>query len=329
MPDFDFAILGAGAMGSIIGGHLARAGHSVAMLARGERAQHLERHGLTIKGLAAFTTPVVLREPAALKSAGALIVAMKTPATAEALAALRHADFGVTLSIQNGPLKNELLAQAFGKERVLGALADTSGELLADGTVLFTRNVNILVGELSGGDSPRAQRLARTLDTSGVRAAATPEILTLEWSKFCAWAGLMALSVTTRALTWRYLLDPDCALVLARLVREMGVLARTLGIGLSDRSILPVASMCAGPEGEAVAAILKAGREFRANAPGHRMSALQDLEAGRPLEVNETLGYASAKAGELALTLPLLEGFALLIAGLDRARRDAVAAGAA
>jgi len=329
MPDFDFAILGAGAMGSIIGGHLARAGHSVVMLARGERAQQLERHGLTIKGLAAFSTPVTtLREPAALKSAGALIVAMKTPATAAALAALRHADFGVTLSIQNGPLKNELLAQAFGKERVLGALADTSGELLPDGAVLFTRNVSILVGELSGGDSARAQRLARTLETSGVRAAATPEILTLEWSKFCAWAGLMALSVTTRALTWKYLLDPDCALVLARLVREMGVLARTLGIGLSDRSVLPVASLCAGSETQAVAAIMKAGREFRTNAPGHRLSSLQDLEAGRPLEVNETLGYASAKARELGLTLPLLEVFALLIAGLDRARRDALAAGA-
>jgi 2-dehydropantoate 2-reductase len=327
MPDFDFAVLGAGAMGSIVGGHLARAGHSVVMLARGERAQQLERQGLTIKGLAAFTTPVrTLREPAALRSAGALIVTTKTPGTAAALAALRHADFGVTLSIQNGPLKNELLAQAFGKERVLGALADTSGELLADGAVLFTRNVNILLGELSGGDSARAQRLARTLETSGVRAAASAEILTLEWSKFCAWAGLMALSVTTRAVTWKYLLDPDCALVLARLVREMGVLARALGIGLSDRSILPAASICAGTEAQAVAAIRKAGREYRANAPGHRMSALQDLEAGRPLEVNETLGYASAKARELGLTLPLLEGFALLITGLDRARRDAVAA---
>src|SRR2546429_6919299 len=70
----------------------------------------------------------------------------------------------------------------------------------------------------------------------------------------------MALSVTTRALTWKYLLDPDCALVLARLVREMGVLARTLGIGLSDRSVLPVASLCAGSETQAVAAIMKAGR---------------------------------------------------------------------
>jgi 2-dehydropantoate 2-reductase len=316
-------------MGSIVGGHLARAGHSVVMLARGERAQQLERQGVTIKGLTAFTTPVrTLREPATLRSAGALIVAMKTPGTAAALAALRHADFGVTLSIQNGPLKNELLAQAFGNERVLGALADTSGELLADGAVLFTRNVNILLGELGGGDSARAQRLAHTLDTSGVRAAATAEILTLEWSKFCAWAGLMALSVTTRAVTWKYLLDPDCALVLARLVREMGVLARALGIGLSDRSVLPVASICAGPEAPAVAAIRKVGREFRANAPGHRMSSLQDLEAGRPLEVNETLGYASAKARELGLTLPLIEGFELLIAGLDRARRDAVAAAA-
>jgi 2-dehydropantoate 2-reductase len=117
--------------------------------------------------------------------------------------------------------------------------------------------------------------------------------------------------------------------VLARLVREMGVLARALGIGLSDRSILPAASICAGSEAQAVAAIRKAGREFRENAPEHRMSALQDLEAGRALEVNETLGYASAKARELGLTLPLLEGFELLIAGLDRARRDAVPVGAA
>ena len=46
MPEFDFAILGAGAIGSILGAHLARAGQRVAMLARGSRAAHLERHGL-------------------------------------------------------------------------------------------------------------------------------------------------------------------------------------------------------------------------------------------------------------------------------------------
>jgi 2-dehydropantoate 2-reductase len=326
MPDFEFAILGAGAMGSILGAHLARAGHKVVMLARGERAAHLERNGLTIRGLAEFTVAVpTLRDPQALRSAGTLIVATKTPGTAAALGTLRHAQFDVTLSIQNGPLKNELLAQAFGAERVLGALADTSGELLPGGEVLFTRNVSIFVGELAGGGSARAQRVAQALETSGVRAAASAEIQTLEWSKFCAWVGLMAMSVSTRALTWKYLCDPDAALLLARLVREMGALARALGITLSDRAVLPSASICAGTESQAVALIMKAGAEYRAKAPQHRMSSLQDIEAGRPLEVNETLGYAYDKARELRLDLPLLECFRRLLAATDRARRDALA----
>jgi 2-dehydropantoate 2-reductase len=193
---------------------------------------------------------------------------------------------------------------------------------MASGEVLFTRNVSLYVGELGGGDSARAQRLATTLDFAGVRAAATPEIQTLEWSKFCGWVGLMALSVSTRALTWKYLSDPDSALLVTRLVREMGALARALGIGLSDRAVLPTASLCAVPESEAVTMIMRIGDEYRRNAPGHRMSALQDLEAGRPLEVHETLGYACARARELTLDLPLLVAFTQLISATDRTRRD-------
>jgi 2-dehydropantoate 2-reductase len=321
MPEFDFAILGAGAIGSILGAHLARAGHRVAMLARGTRAAYLEQHGLVIHGLAEFTATVhTLRDPRALRGAGTLIVATKTPGTASALEPLRLAQFDVTLSIQNGPLKNELLAAAFGAERVLGALADTSGELLPSGEVLFTRNVCLYVGELGGGGSARAEYLARVLDSAGVHAAATPEIQTLEWSKFCGWVGLKALSVTTRAHTWKFLSDPDAALLVTRLVREMGALASTLGIRISDRAVLPVASLCAGPESDAMAIVMRIGAEYRRTAPTHRMSALQDVEAGRPLEVHETLGYACEKAREHGLDLPLLTAFTLLIAAIDRTR---------
>jgi 2-dehydropantoate 2-reductase len=327
MPEFDFAILGAGAIGSIIGAHLTRAGNSVVMLARGARAAYLEEHGIAIRGLAEFTTPVhTLRDPRSLARAGTLIVATKTPGTVEALRPLQHVQLDVALSIQNGPLKNELLAQAFGRERVLGALADTSGELLPGGQVLFTRNVNIYVGELGGGDSERAQRIARTLESSGVRAAATAEIQSLEWSKFCAWVGLMSLAVTTRAATWKFLSDPDSALLLVRLVRETGVLARALGTSLSDRAVLPAASLCDASEEDAVALVRRLGADYRVNAPGHRMSALQDLDAGRPLEVNETLGYACELSRGLQLELPLLESFRRLIAALDRTRRDLLAA---
>jgi 2-dehydropantoate 2-reductase len=322
MPDCDFAILGAGAMGSILGAHLARAGHAVVMLARGARAAYIEQHGLTIRGLADFTTPVrILREPGSLERAATLIIATKTPGTAEALAALRHAHFDLTLSIQNGPLKNELLARAFGSERVLGALADTSGELLSGGEVLFTRNVSIYVGELGGGLSARAERLAHTIDACGVAARASAEIQTLEWSKFCAWVGLMALSVTTRAASWKFMSDPDAALLLVRLVREMGALAHALGISLSDRGVLPSARLCAAAESEAAALLMQIGAQYREQASAHRMSALQDVEAGRALEVNETLGYACDKARELGLKLPLLEYFTLLVRAIDRTRR--------
>jgi 2-dehydropantoate 2-reductase len=317
--DYEFAILGAGAIGSILGAHLARAGHSVVMVVRARRAEQIRSQGLKITGLAEFATPVeTLSDAQELRRAGVLIVAMKTPGTAAALADLRHVDIDVGFSIQNSPLKNELLAEAFGEQRVLGALADTSGELLASGEVVFTRNVSIMLGELAGQMSERVQRIANDIDASGVRATAVMRIRSLEWSKFTAWVGLMAVSVTTRAVTWRYLTDPGSALVVARLVREMGQLARALNIELTDESVLPVATICSGNEDDAVAAVMKVGREYELRAPRHRMSSLQDLEAKRPLEVHETLGYALRKAAQNAVAMPLVEAFYHVITALDR-----------
>src|ERR1039458_6997312 len=118
MAEVEFAILGAGAIGSILGAHLARAGHSVLMLARGRRAQQIAADGLRLTGLAEFAQPVpALSEPAQFTGAAALIVATKTYGTAAALAALRGAAVGVALSIQNGLMKNALLADVFGSSR--------------------------------------------------------------------------------------------------------------------------------------------------------------------------------------------------------------------
>ena len=321
MPTVEFAILGAGALGSIVGAHLVRAGHSVVVLARGRRAEQIEREGLRIKGLVELATPVqVITDPTRLRSAEVLIVATKAIGTAASLEPLRQADIGLAFSVQNGVMKNELLAGAFGRDRVLGALANTSGELLPTGEVLFTRNVNLLVGELSGGMSERASRVAAAIDASGVRSTAVPDIEIQEWSKFTGWIGLMALSVTTRASTWKYLTDPGSALLLARLVREAGQLAAASGVTLTDETILPVATLCRATEPEAVDIILKLGEDYRANAPAHRMSTLQDLDAGRPLELEETVGFAVRKAAELGLSLPLLENIHHLLGAIDRMR---------
>jgi 2-dehydropantoate 2-reductase len=319
MPEVEFAILGAGAMGSIIGAHLARSGHSVLMLARAQRAQQIERDGLRITGLIGFSQPVpTLSEPKQLAAARVLIIATKTYVTAAALASLRRADIGVALSIQNGMMKDDLLADAFSRQRVLGALANLSGELLPSGEVLFTRNANLFVGELDGSDSERARAIARSIDASGVRASADPQILSLEWSKFAAWAPLMILSVTTRALTWKYLIDAGAALVLVRLVREIELLAAASNVQLTDRAVLPVATICRSSDQDAVALLASFGLDMKSSAPEHRMSTLQDLLAGRRLEVEETLGHAIRTAAELKLSLPLLSCCYALVAGIDR-----------
>ncbi len=237
MPRNEFAIVGAGAIGSILAAHLARSGHEVTVLARGARAQQVQTDGLRISGLNEICTRVrVLTDPSLLRRTGTLIIATKTPGSEQALERLRHVQVDAALSIQNGLLKNELLARTFGADRTLGALANTSGELLASGEVLFTRNVNLFLGELTAGTSERARHLARTIDDSGVRASAVPDILAREWSKF------------------------SC------------------------------------------------------------MSALQDLLAGRRLEVEETFGYAVRKAKELHVPLPLLDTFYRVVGAIDRTR---------
>jgi 2-dehydropantoate 2-reductase len=324
MPEVDFAIAGAGAIGSIIGAHLARAGHAVLMLVRERRAQQIAQHGLCIRGLVEFSQPVsTLTELSRLTAAAVLIVATKTYATEAILASLRGTGtgIGVAFSIQNGMMKDDLLAAAFGRQRVLGSLADVSGEMLGSGEVLFTRNSNLFVGELDGSDSARARDIAATIDAAGVRTRADPDIVSLEWSKFAAWAAMMALSVTTRELTWKYLIDPGTAQVLVRVVREVGMLAAACEVPLSDRAVLPVASICRESDEDAIALLAKFGLAMKSAAPLHRMSTLQDLQAGRPLEVEETLGHAVRKAAEYQLSLPLLSCFYSLVAGIDRIRR--------
>ena len=170
MQKFEFAILGAGAMGSIMGAHLARAGHSVAMLTRGRRAQQVRSEGLRISGLATFSAPVhVIDDLARLNETHVLVVATKAIGTAESLKPFAHAKIGYAFSVQNGVLKNDLLAAAFGPEHVLGALANMSGELLPSGEVLFTRNVSLQLGSLRG-DLPEAVRASHKPSTRRVCA---------------------------------------------------------------------------------------------------------------------------------------------------------------
>jgi 2-dehydropantoate 2-reductase len=311
-------ILGAGALGTVLGAHLARAGEDVTLIARGQRAAYLQEHGATITGLVDFTVPVrVVTNPSQLHDADVLIVTVKTYDMEAALQSIKHLRVESVLSLQNGVLKDEQLAQTFGWEKVLGAMAFVSGEVLPTGTVRFTLNQGFYVGEFPEGISARAQTLGDTLERSGIVAHVTPSIQSLAWSKYVGWVCNMATAVLTRLASAQMLQDPQIASVLAAMLHDMAQLAARRGIALEDMTFFPTKTVSQLAVDDLVIHLRQRGDQLASRASTLKISALQDLEQGKRLEVEETLGYAVRQSAALGLSTPTLEMCYKLIAGIN------------
>jgi ketopantoate reductase len=86
---------------------------------------------------------------------------------------------------------------------------------------------------------------------------------------------------------------------------------------LEDRPPLPSASVVAASEDQAVVVLQGIGARLREHAPQMRQSALQDVERGRRLEVEETLGDTLSRAAEVGLAMPTIEVCYELLSGLN------------
>ena len=172
-----------------------------------------------------------------------------------ALASVKHLDVGSVLSIQNGVLKNEQLAQTFGWGKVLGAMAAFSGAVLPTGTVRFTANQGFYLGELPAGTSARVQTLGDTLERVGIVTHVTPSIQALEWSKYVAWVCAMATAVLTRLEGYQILQDPQMASITAAMLHEMTQIATARGLTLVDMALLPTKTLSELSVDDTVAAL--------------------------------------------------------------------------
>ena len=318
-------IVGAGALGSIIAAYLARGGHEVSLIARGERAEQLTRHGILITGREDFSVLCnIVTAPESLQQADAVIVAVKTYDTDTALAPLVNLKTKSAFSIQNGVLKNDQLSAVFGEQATLGAVGMLGGQVLASdgnkpGPVQYTLDSPIVIGERRGGCSERVSAVVEALSQSGLNANASEVIQTEEWSKFVGWSGFSALAVLTRLPSYQFLLDPDSARIAARVMRETGEVAKCLGVALQDSGPMLSHTVTAGTEDDAVIALQATGETLRRTAPGLRQSILQDADRGRRLEVNETLGHTLRLAAEHHVAAPTLELCCRVLQTIDRA----------
>ncbi len=307
-----FCILGAGALGSAIGGVLTEAGNEVWLVNRGRAHVDVMRNvGLTLREdgvdrVVRVQATTDCREIAA--TAGAMdlvIVLVKSFHTQAAIEAARPiiSSETVVLSLQNGLGHEDVLAAVVGGDAVLAGKTYAGGVMLAPGHVIVgTKGKETIIGELSGAMSERAQRVAAAFNAAGLRTEVSDNIMGTIWEKLLVNVATGALSGIT-GLTYGELYQiPEVAQCARAAVAEAMAVAKANGIRLTTTD----------PQVPWTKAAAGLPPEFKA-------SMLQSLEKRSVTEVDYVNGSVVRWGAKVGVPTPVNQALVACIKGVERA----------
>lgn len=287
------AILGAGGVGSYYGGALARAGHSVSMLARGAHLDALRDRGLEVRTPeGSWTVPVrAVADAAEVGPADLAIVAVKSYSLEEIAPAARLlAEEGAdVLPLLNGvEAADRLVRSGVPDARVLGGIAEISAARTGPGVVErrspFQR---VVVGERPGGISERAERIAAAFREAGVEARASADVTADLWRKLAFIATMAAGCGLSRGPVGPIRDKPLGREILERAVREVLAVGSALGVRLGEEDAAYILGF------------------VESLGPTLKPSFLLDLEAGRPTEIQDLCGAVSRLGRQAGVDTPV------------------------
>ena len=288
-----FTIVGAGGIGAYFGGELARAGHDVTLFARGAHLDAVRAHGLTVRTPEGeFVTRVgATNDPNELPASDVVIVAVKSYSLPDIapvvrLVAERGAD---VVPLLNGvTAADELIAGGVPASRMLGGLARVSVVRTEPGVVERRSGFrSIVVGELNGGLSERATRIADALRSAGVDARASATMGVELWQKYVFITAMAAVCGLARASIGPVRDAPGGRRLIQRAVAEVVDVARARSVPLPDDE---------APRTAAYIDTLPA-----AMTP----SFLLDQESGGPKELDTLCGAVSRLAAQAGIDTPV------------------------
>ncbi len=266
----------------------------------------------------------ITTDPAQLPTGAGLIFTTKGHQLAAAIAAVQAAwpspgdDAAWVAGVQNGVVKDDLLADAFGAARVVGAATILGAERQADGTVMVTSPGMTYLGELSGGASARATAAVALLAGAGIPAQVPTDIRSVIWSKACNAAGVFGVSVLARTTAPEIFASPDLVRAYLSLIRETAAVGEALGVTVGDYpNFPPIHTYVVRPDEETLRAI-PPPTPGPSKARGSLPSMTQDLLAGRPMEVDAVFGDLVARAERCGVAAPRLTLVRDLLRGRDR-----------
>lgn len=274
--------MGAGGIGSYLGGMLSRAGEDVTLVCRGAHLEAVRRDGLQVTSLKESFT---VRPRASDRIEGRFdwvllgVKLYQLDAAARQLApALGQASLVVTL--QNGVSAAEEAGAILGAERVAAATVFLNARRVAPGKIDSRSEMNTVVFER------RAAALAGRCAAAGIDAKVSDDIRFELWRKFLPVVGLSALSSLTRQPLGPVRDDPELRRLYRQAIQEAADLAAAKGVKL---------------EADIAERTLALQQRYKYDA---RVSMLEDLEAGRPLELEWLSGYVSREAARLGVPAP-------------------------
>ena len=306
-----FCVFGAGAVGGFVGGMVARGDAEVSLIARGEHLSALQASGLkVITPDEEFTVEVPATDtPAELGVQDVIFLSAKAHAltvAAEAMQPLIGPDT-VIVSAQNGiPFwyfhahggnldghtlqtvdPGARIANAIGNERVIGCVITSSNTVEAPGVVRNIGNRVFALGEPDGSQSERLADIAALLAEAGLSAPTEGNIRSEVWVKMWGNVSFSPMAVLTMSKLGPLVEGEDLRALGVAIMEEVQAVSEALGVEFT--------------------ATITDRLEGTRRVAGHKTSILQDLEAGRPMEVDGITGAVVELGRLLRVETPMID----------------------
>ena len=296
------AIYGAGAIGGWMGAKLAAVGCNVSVVARAAALDALRAHGLRLReGDAETTCPVQASDdPAALGVQDLVVVSVKAPGMADVARRIGPliGPRTIVLTAMNGvpwwflqgfggPVAGRTLesvdpggaiAQAIPAAQVIGCVVHASCSVDAPGVIRHRAGNGLIVGEPAGGETPRVKALTDLLMQAGFNVTLSPQIQRDVWYKLWGNMTVNPVCAMTAATSDRALDDELVRGFISAVMLEAKAIGARIGIPIAEQ-----------PEDR---------HQVTRKLGAMRPSMLQDVEAGKPVEI-DALVSAVRELGQL------------------------------
>ncbi len=316
------AVYGAGAIGGMLGAYLARTEEAeVALIARGPHLAAMRERGLRLRGASDFAVrPCCTDDPAELGPQDYVIVGLKAhavPGVVDRMRPLLGEGTSVVFAVNGvpwwyfhrlpGPYEDRRLQSVdpggrqwdgIGPERAIGCVVYPAAEVPEPGVIEHVGGDRFVLGEPSGESTERVQRLSRLLIKAGLKAPVRPRIRDEIWVKLWGNLSFNPISALTGATLDAITADPGTR----ALARAMMLEAQDVGERLGVRFGVDVERRIEGA----------------AAVGAHKTSMLQDLERGRPMEIDALVTAVQEMGRLVEVPTPAIDAVLALVS--QRAR---------